>query len=133
MDSKSFKQSVRGKLMSCAAIYKSVFIDYEYLIYSDGFTMNPFYIIDAHEDNFAHLTGVKSLLSVGDFYTACISGSLNENDFSFADRNHSEKSVKGTVRRKLQAFHEVVNFFCSQPEGRGIFYKGHGKLHSWHN
>ena len=39
-----------------AAIYKKVFVDYDYLIYSENFKNKPYYIISAAEDNYPHLT-----------------------------------------------------------------------------
>ena len=42
----SYKQRVCEKLTISASIYKSVFIDFDYLIYSDKFVLNPYYIIN---------------------------------------------------------------------------------------
>jgi len=124
MSCQSHKQSVREKLIKSAEIYKSVFMDYDYLIYSNGFYNNPYYIINAHEDNFAHLTGVKSLIPAYDFYVACLNNSLKETDFDFINKKHCEKSVKGTVRRKLQVFTELKDFFTHNLKSEEDFTKG---------
>ena len=64
----SFKERVHRELLAGAAIYKSVFVDYEYLIFSEGFKNKPYYIISAAEDNYPHLTGVTYFVSAQDFY-----------------------------------------------------------------
>ena len=64
----NFKQRVCNELISGAAIYKSVLMDYDYLIYSNDFDKSPYYILSANEDNYAHLTGVNYLISPYDFF-----------------------------------------------------------------
>ena len=98
----TFKQRVHSEIIKGAAIYKRVFADYDYLIYSENFKNKPYYIISAAEDNFPHLTGVNSLLSAQAFYNKCLDGSLSESDFDFSSKNRSEKEVIGSVRRKIQ-------------------------------
>ena len=63
------------------------------------------------EDNFQHLTGVNSLIGPQEFYKKSIDGTLNENDFDFIKRNQSEKSVKGSVRRKIKVLPDMMNIF----------------------
>lgn len=55
-----FKQRVCKTAIACAQIYKTEFLDYNYLVCSKAFTLKPFYIINAHADNFQHLLGVHS-------------------------------------------------------------------------
>lgn len=124
MISASYKQSVCEKLINSAAIYKSVFMDFEYLIYSTAFTIEPYYIISAIEGNFSHLTGVKILVPAYDFYVACLGGTLKETDFDFIDKHHGEKSVKGTIRRKFKAFSELPYLFSRDLKAEESFSKG---------
>lgn len=58
----SFHQRVRDTIIECARSYKRIFLDYEYLLCSEAFQVHDYYIIDAREDNYKHLTGVNSSL-----------------------------------------------------------------------
>jgi len=40
----TFKQRVHKELIAGAAIYKAVFVDYEYLVFSKEFNNKPYYI-----------------------------------------------------------------------------------------
>jgi hypothetical protein len=119
-----FKQRVCNDLKQCAAVYKSVFLEYDYLIYSEGFTKKPYYIITANRDNFAHLTGVKALIPKIDFYEACLNATLLESHFSLSDSHKDENAVKGTVRRKLLAFQCVSDLFTQELQAEEDFSKG---------
>ena len=123
----SFTQWVVESLMIGAQIYKTTFLDYDYLVYSSEFVDNPYYIISSREYNFAHLTGVRSLIPSYDFYVACINGTVKETDFNFIDRYNDEKSVKGTVRRKLKCILSVSDFFSYKLQAEENFVKG--KVH----
>jgi len=107
----SFKERVRNELIQYASIYKSVFLDYDYLVYSKDFTKQFYYIIMGHETNYLHLTGVNSTLSSRVFYEKCINGTLEESDFDFNKRGQNDKAVKGSIRRKLKALSLLPNFF----------------------
>jgi len=118
--SMSPKQRICDNLIDSAKIYQSVFMDYDYLIYSNHFTIVPYYIISGIEGNFAHLTGVKPLIPARDFYLACLDSTLRETDFEY----RNEKSVKGTVKRKLKSFFELPRFFCRDLKAEENFSKG---------
>ena len=119
-----FKQRVKNSLILGAGVYKSVLLDFEYLIYSPGFIQNPYYIISANEDNYEHLTGVHSLISPKMFYAKCINGTITELDFDFSKGQKSEKSIKGTVRKKITAFPTLNNLFSSKLYAEENFTKG---------
>jgi hypothetical protein len=119
-----FKQRVHNDLIQSARIYKSVFMDYDYLIFSEEFIYENYYVVKAHEDNFAHLTGVNRLISADDFYFRCLNATLNESDFDFKDKVKSEKSVKNTVRRKSIAFLNLPDFFSNVLQAKESFSKG---------
>ena len=56
----SFKERVKGVLITQAQVYNERFLNKEYLIHSNEFKYNLFYIIAAKKDNFLHLTGVST-------------------------------------------------------------------------
>ena len=107
----SFKERVRLAMIAAATDYKNNFIDYEYLVYSDSFENKDYYIIDAKEDNYQHLTGVNSLISASSFFEKCYNGTLQESDFDFSKKEQDEKIVKGTVRRKISVLPHMMNIF----------------------
>lgn len=63
MSEENFKERVRLTIINMAKLYKEKYVDYEYLICSQAFSERAYYIIDAKEDNFQHLTGVHTSLS----------------------------------------------------------------------
>ena len=107
----SFKERVRTELLSAAMQYKSIYLDYEYLICSEAFSKKNYYIIAAAKDNFMHLTGVNALVSAQEFFDKCYDGSLSESDFDFSKSGQNEKSVKGTVRRKIKVLPDMMQLF----------------------
>lgn len=111
MAGESFKERIRQEAIKEAKRYKEIYVDYEYLICSEAFAKRKYYIINAEKDNFQHLTGVHSKISAQAFFDKCFDGSLSEQDFDFAKKGQDEKSVKGTVRRKIRAFPEMMDLF----------------------
>jgi hypothetical protein len=107
----SFKQRVLNTIISCAADYKSVYLAYDYLIYSDKFQKNQYYTINAKEGNYKHLTGVNSTATPFDFFEMCLNGSLTEDDFDFIKPEESEKLVRGVVRNKIMALPSMADLF----------------------
>ena len=98
----AFKDRVAQIAIAQAPIYKSVFVDYEYLICSSAFKTHPYFIIAAKEDNYRHLVGINTNMSAADFFEACLTGRLCASDFDFNKKNRSEKEVKGSVRKKIK-------------------------------
>lgn len=123
MSEQGFKERVRLTMISMAKLYKEKYVDYEYLICSGGFVKNHYYIIDAEEDNFQHLTGVHSLISPKEFFDKCIEGTLQECDFDFIKKGQDEKSVKGTVRRKISVLPDMMGLFDNAPMVKEEFQK----------
>lgn len=111
MAEESFKERVRLEIIKAAKKYKEIYVDYEYLICSEAFSKRSYYIVDAEKDNFQHLTGVHSQISAQSFFDKCIDGSLSEDDFDFIKKGQDEKSVKGTVRRKIKALPDMMGLF----------------------
>lgn len=110
-DSPSFKENVKNKIIACAKMYKSIFVEYEYLICSTAFLHNKYYIIDAKPDNYPHLTGVHLLISAQDFFDKCCDGTLKETDFDLKKKDKSEKEVKGSVRKKVSVLPDAMKIF----------------------
>lgn len=106
----SFKDKVRQTVIQCASDYKSVFVDFEYLVCSTAFTINPYYIISGKEDNYRHLTGV-SFPDPQVFYDKCINRTLTESDISFVKKGQTESAVKGSVRRKISVLPKIMHMF----------------------
>lgn len=111
MAKESFKERVRQEIVKEVKKYKEIYVDYEYLICSEAFIKRNYYILDAEKDNFQHLTGVHSRVSAQVFFDKCVDGSLLEEDFDFIKRGQDERSVKGTVRRKIKALPGMMGLF----------------------
>ena len=109
----SFVERVRKTLIKCSKAYKKNFVDFEYLICSKAFEKKKYYIINAKEDNFQHLTGVHANVSPLDFFNKCYDGTLCETDFDFLKRGQSEKSVKGSVREKIKVLESAMELFSN--------------------
>jgi len=124
MDLISFKQRVCDTIKHCAADYKSVFLDCEYLIYSEDFKKNPYYILKAEEGNYKHLTGVNSNIAPYDFFQKCINNTLTENDFDFIRKGMPEAFTKGIVRNKIIALPLMMNMFNEPIIAQENFRKG---------
>lgn len=111
MAGESFKKRICKEIIKEAKRYKEIYVDYEYLVCSEAFVKRNYYIINAEKDNFQHLTGVHSKISAQDFFDKCVASSLSEKDFDFIKKGQDEKSVKGTVRRKIKALPEMMDLF----------------------
>ena len=107
----SFKERVRLEIIKAAKQYKDVYVDYEYLICSEAFILNDYYIIAATESNFKHLTGIHSDLNSKDFFNKCVQNALSDTDFDFIKKGQDEKAVKGTVRRKIKVLPNMMSLF----------------------
>lgn len=123
MAEESFKKRVCFEIIKAAAQYKSTYVDYEYLICSEAFRQNKYYIVTAKEDNFQHLTGVHSNLSAQEFFDKCMQKTLSEQDFDFIKYGQDEKSVKGTVRRKIKVLPNMMELFREGLEAEESFVK----------
>ena len=110
-EKKSFQERVKDTVIEYAKQYKDYFVDYDYLICSNAFKNADYYIVQAHETNFKHLTGVSSEISANDFFEKCYNGTLEESDFSISKKGVSDKKAKGTVRRKMKALPGIIGIF----------------------
>ncbi len=110
-EEKSFKERVKETVIQNSYLYKKYFVDYEYLICSEAFKQNKYYIVSACVDNYLHLTGLHSKLDATTFFEKCYKGTLEENDFDFCKNGQNEKEVKGSVRRKINSLSSVMDLF----------------------
>lgn len=111
---KSFEERVKDTVIEYARLYKDYFVDYDYLICSESFQKADYYIVQAHETNFKHLTGLSSPLSAKEFFDKCYAGTLDESDFSVTKKGIPDKNAKGTVRRKMKALPGMVGIFNAE-------------------
>lgn len=110
-EQKSFKTRVKEEVIKCSKLYKSLFVDYDYLICSDAFARSDYYIIQGHEDNYRHLTGVATEVKAETFFRKCYDETLTEDDFSFEKTGHSEEQTKGAVRDKIRVLPDIGSIF----------------------
>lgn len=110
-EQKSFKERVKETVIQNAYSYKRYFVDYEYLLCSEAFVKNEYYIVSAYEDNYLHLTGLHTSLDAATFFEKCYKGILEENDFDFCKGGQNESEVKGSVRRKINSLPSIMNMF----------------------
>lgn len=109
-----FKSRVVKVSTETAKQYNDYFVKYEYLICSQAFSKNKYYILAAHQTNFLHLTGVKTALSAADFFDKCLEDTLTATDFSICREGQTEKEAKGTIRRKIKALPKIFDIFSEK-------------------
>ena len=105
----SFKTRVKDIAIQYSKDYYDYYVCNDYLIISDTFSHSPYYIISAEEDNYLHLIGVSTNLSASNFFDKCLDGTLTENDFEISSNTQNEKSIKGSIRRKISALPHITN------------------------
>lgn len=99
----SFKERVRNAAIQHSKDYFSQYVSRDYLVFSDAFHSQPYYIISAEKSNYLHLVGVSTNLSASDFFEKCFNGTLSENDFEISSHGQDAKASKGAIRRKINA------------------------------
>lgn len=109
----SFKERVKNVAIECAITYRDNLCKNDYIIISEAFS-KKFCLIKAEADNYMHLLGISSSLSPIDFFNKCIDKTLTEDDFVFAKKGQSEKSVKGSVREKIAVLPDFCDMFLSE-------------------
>ena len=109
----SFKERVKNTAILEANAYQKMYVENTYLIFSTQFKNSEYYILSAEQDNYLHLIGVNTDLSAKDFFKRCQLGTLKEDDFDFVKPHHDEKSVKGSVRRKINCLPKLKSLFYS--------------------
>jgi len=105
----SFESRVVSQIIEVVKLYKREFIDKEYILISSSMADKKFFHISSKSLNFLHLTGVKTYLKPKQFYSYALSGKL-ETKYIYIPN----KSVKGSVRRKLKSLFFLENFLNSE-------------------
>lgn len=122
-EQKSFKTRVKEEAIKCSKLYKKLFVDYDYLLCSDAFTKADYYIIQGHEDNYRHLTGVATEVKAETFFDKCYDGTLTEDDFTFEKSGHSVEQTKGAVRDKIRVLPDIGSIFSQNSVVEEGFHK----------
>ena len=102
----SFTESIKNKLIIAASEYNKL-IGIDFIMKSERFVFKKEYVLRFHKDNFLHLTGVITPLSANDFYSKCLNGSIENNDF-VCDLSDD---MKGKIKEKLRNLSDIGNFF----------------------
>lgn len=77
-----FKARVRDTVIKGAKNYQEYFVKYDYLLCSDAFEREKYYIISGETSNFKHLTGIILVSDTPDeFFAKCLNDTLREDDF----------------------------------------------------
>ena len=77
----TFKESVKIQLTSAAREYEKL-LNKDYIIQSNQFKFSDIYLLRFHEDNFLHLTGIITNLKAQMFFKKCLTGNLNNEEFT---------------------------------------------------
>lgn len=109
----SFKSRVRDIAIQYASQYSSYFVCRSYLLFSDAFKNQPYYIVEAEATNYLHLVGVSTGLSAKCFYNKCLSGTLSENDFELSFHGKDPKFSKGSIRQKILTLPNMFGILSS--------------------
>lgn len=111
MDNKSFKTRVKEEAIEYSKDYNDIFLNKEYLVFSNSFKIQKYYLLKAYKGNYLHLIGVHTTLNPEEFFNRCYDGTLTENDFDFTFQGENDQHVKGTVRRKIKAASHIKDFY----------------------
>lgn len=110
-EAQGFKKRVKEVVIKAAQEYKNYFLNYDYLICSDAFLKQDYYIIKGNETNFKHLTGVVADSDTPkSFFEKSLNGTLTENDFEIR-KNEQDTFTKGSVRRKISVIQDAMQIF----------------------
>ncbi|MCR4609208.1 MAG: hypothetical protein K5750_05870 [Eubacterium sp.] len=114
MEQVSFKTRVKNVAIENAHKYKAYYVDKDYLLISDAFHDKNYYCVKAEKDNYLHLLGVSTKLSAESFFDKCEDGSLSEDDFEIMANERDAKSVKGSIRRKINVLPEIFELMSEK-------------------
>lgn len=119
MENTSFKAKSISALITSAREYARLLESF-YIFQSDDFKSRNFYIISFNEENFLHLTGVKTTLKALDFYKKCFEGTISGADFDC----DSDKILKGKVKEKMKHLPNICSIILQCYELKESFSKG---------
>ena len=119
MANNAFKAKTLSTLITSAREYAKLLESF-YIFQSDDFKNKNFYIISFNEENFLHLTGVKTNLKALNFYEKCFEGTISEMDFDC----DSNKILKGKVKEKMKHLPNICSIIHQCHELEETFSKG---------
>ena len=102
----TFNDKTIKEIILASKIYKTNFVDYEYLICSDAFSLKDFYTIKAAPANFKHLTGLSSSMNPIDFFYKCLSGTIKVDEVDFTN--------KSTIKQKIKVLSNMMNILNTE-------------------
>ncbi|MFK5883680.1 MAG: hypothetical protein QM489_04990 [Candidatus Izemoplasma sp.] len=103
----SFFQRVINVIISSSTDFKKNFVDYDYLLLSEGFSYKKHYLIKTTEGNYLHLTGISTSLTPTDFFKKCLNGSIQISDIENNPEDVTKLYYKGLIRKKIQVLSEM--------------------------
>lgn len=109
----NFKTRVKETVIKAAKEYKDYFLDYDYLLCSEAFSKNDYYIIRGDKTNFKHLTGVvldRDCPKI--FFKKSLDRTLNEDDFKIS-KDEFDRNTKGSIRRKISVIEDAMHIFSN--------------------
>ncbi|WP_109604868.1 PBECR4 domain-containing protein [Oceanotoga teriensis] len=101
----SFEERFLEVITSESVNFKKIFINKEYLIVSKDFIVDKYYILSANEDNFLHLTGVKTVLEPKKFFEKA-----NSKTFKYKIFFHTFKTNKRYYKKENQSTSKITRF-----------------------
>lgn len=110
-----FLQNTIDILEEAVEHYQSVFVDKEYLLYSND-CENKYFIITGIRENFYHLTGVHTSLYSRKFYKKLLDKELTTVDISSIRYNqvtNKNEDLTRAIRSKRQVINNIETFFES--------------------
>jgi len=118
----SFKEKTLNNLFLAAFKY-SLLLNKEVIIRFGSLNKKKEYIIRFYNNNYQHLTGVKTNLVQEDFFNKCLSRTLKSNEYDC----NSTTGLKEIVRKKLRHLIHIDLFFKNDVLVQERFEKGYIK------
>ena len=104
-----FKERVRSLIIRAAKAY-STLLGTDYIIQSEQFVYRKEYILSFGEENFLHLTGVKTKLHAKHFFEKALKEKITIQDYDC----DSTLSLRKKVASKLKVLVDISAFFDGQ-------------------
>jgi len=108
------KQRMVETYIKNALVYKELFLEKSYLVYSSKMKLQEYYILEAKKSNYLHLTGIETPLNPDEFWNKCTNRTLNDTDittdWTVLEKDEKNK-VKGNIKRKLIALDLLESIF----------------------
>ncbi len=102
----SFKERVKNEAIRNAKLYKTNFVDFEYLVCSEAFD-DYYHIIKSDKSNYLHLIGIHTDLAAEAFFDKCYNKELEASktkdvDLIFRKTRNNEKPYSELIYGKKE-------------------------------